>query len=369
MKPKPFKIDIQQSVLDDLQERLARTRWPDEPDGAGWDYGTDLEYMKPLVKYWQQKYDWRKHEAELNSFAQFKATINDVAIHFIHERSKKTDAPALVLTHGWPDSFYRFHKVIPLLTKDFDVVVPSLPGFGFSDRKSLPSTAIADLWAKLMVDVLGYKSFFAAGGDSGSSVTRALAAQHSDIVSAIHLTDVGYPMGQEDPSTFSKAEQEFAKFVQGWQMKEGAYNMVQATKPQSIAFSLNDSPVGLAAWIISMIDTGADKDNVEGAFGSKDELLTNIMIYWVTQTAGSAARWYLEDARAAYAPGAPKQEPSTVPASIALFPREAQFPKEWAERSVNVQRFTKMPKGGHFAALEVPEEYAKDVRESFAELA
>src|SRR5215213_9769250 len=168
MKPKPFKIDIQQSVLDDLQARLARTRWPDEPEGVGWDYGTDLEYMKPLVNYWQHKYDWRKHEAELNSFAQFKATIDDVAIHFIHERSKKPDAPALVLTHGWPDSFYRFHKVIPLLTKDFDVIVPSLPGFGFSDRKSLPSTAIADLWAKLMVDVLGYKSFFAAGGDSGS---------------------------------------------------------------------------------------------------------------------------------------------------------------------------------------------------------
>jgi pimeloyl-ACP methyl ester carboxylesterase len=372
----PFKIEIQQTVLEDLRVRLERTRWPDEVEGAGWSMGTNLGYMKELVDYWQTKYDWRKHEAMLNELPQFKADIDGVNVHFVHAKGTGKNSTPIILTHGWPDSFYRFHKIIPMLVDpkkyggkaedSFDVVVPSLPGFGFSERKAMSTSAVADLWAKLMTDVLGYKRFAAGGGDGGSIVSKALALQHPDLVSAIHLTDVGYPTGQEDFSTMTEAEQQFAKFIQGWWFSEGAYSMVHATKPQSLAFELNDSPVGLGAWMLSMIKTGADGDKVEEAFGSRDELLTNIMIYWVTQTAGSSARMALEEARAAYIQqGGPKR--SEVPAGILLFPREAQFPREWAERSLNVQRFTKMPEGGHFAPLEVPDLFVQDLREFFSQ--
>jgi epoxide hydrolase len=380
MAVQPFRISVPKKVLDDLHARLARTRFPDEVEEAGWDYGTNLGYMKELVDYWQNKYDWRKHEAEINSFTQFKAKVDDVDVHFIHERSKNPNAKPVILTHGWPDSFYRFHKIIPMLTDpekyggkaedSFDVIVPSIPGFGFSDRKAMTSSAVADLWVKLM-NALGYKHFTAAGGDAGAIVTKCLASTYPKEVTAVHLTDVGYPTGQEDVSTMSKAEQAFAGAIKAWWMKEGAFNMIQSTKPQTLAYALNDSPAGLAAWIISMIKSGADGDKVDQAFGGRDALLTNIMIYWVTQTIGSSIRRYAEEAKAAFGEGggAPKAaQPSKVPAAVALFPRESQFPREWAERSLNVKRFTKMPQGGHFAALEVPDVYARDLRESFGEL-
>ena len=246
----------------------------------------------------------------------------------------------------------------------FDVVVPSLPGFGFSERKSMSSGAVADLWARLMTETLGYERFFAAGGDIGSGVTKELALRYPERVRAIHLTDVGYPTGQEPD--LSEEEQQFAQFIQGWWFTEGAYSMLQMTKPQSLAFSLNNSPAGWAAWVLSFIDTGADGDDVETAFGGRDQLLTNLMIYWVTQTAGSAARMYLEDARAGWSQeGGHAELRSSVPAGIALFPREAQFPRAWAERSLNVQHFEKMPRGGHFAALEEPELFVQDLRAFF----
>ena len=377
MAATPYKISVPDSVLDDLQERLARTRWPDEVENSGWSMGTNLAYTRELAGYWQREYDWRKQEAELNKLAQYKVEIDGVSVHYVHERSKGPNPTPIILTHGWPDSFYRFHKVIPMLTDpasyggnaedSFDVVVPSVPGFGFSDRKAMTSSAVADLWAKLMTEVLGYERFAAAGGDVGTNVTKALARQHPELLTGIHLTDVGYPTGQEDFSTMTEAEREYAGFTQGWWFTQGAYNMMQSTKPQTIAFGLNDSPVGLASWILSFVDTGADNHQVEAAFGGRDDLLTNITIYWATQTAGSAARMYREEARATYAhEGGPQPVGrSEVPASVALFPREGQFPREWAERTLNVQRFTKMPRGGHFAALEEPELYANDLRESF----
>lgn len=379
MATQPFKINVPQAVLDDLKERLANTRWPDEAEGAGWSMGTSLEYMKELVPYWQSKYDWRKHEAELNRFKQFKADVDGVNIHFIHEKGKGPNPMPIILTHGWPDSFYRFHKIIPMLTDpekyggkaedSFDVVVPSVPGFGFSDRKAMSNSAVADLWAKLMTG-LGYERFAAAGGDVGSIVTLALSRQHPERVIGIHLTDAGYPTGQEE--NLSEAEGEFAKFIQGWWFSEGAYAMLQSTKPQTIAFGLNDSPVGLAAWILSFGSTGAGAktlDNgVEAAFGGREDLLTNIMIYWVTQTAGSAARTYREEAVASWGSGGGKKDRSDVPTAFALFPREAQTPRDWVARQTNLQRYTKMPEGGHFAALEVPELFVQDLREFFREL-
>jgi pimeloyl-ACP methyl ester carboxylesterase len=367
MRATPFKIDVADSVLDDLRVRLERTRWADDVENAGWQYGTSADYLRTLCQHWGHNYDWRKHEARLNAFANFKVDIDGVGIHFIHQKSQRAGAPALLLTHGWPDSFHRFHQVIPLLTDTFEVVVPSLPGFGFSDRQSMPSTAVADRWAKLMTDVLGYRRFFAAGGDLGTLVTKALALQHPELLAAIHLTDVGYPSGQEDQKTMTQAEREFLGVVQAWLFREGAYAMLHTSKPQSLSIALNDSPAGLASWIVSFTKTTADGSKVDEAFGGRDELLTNITIYWVTQTAGSAARMYLEEARASWSGGGPKPpQRSKVPAYISLYPREAQFPREWAERTLTVARFTRMPTGGHFAALEMPEVYAKDLKESFA---
>lgn len=372
---KPFKINVEQAVLDDLKKRLTQTRWPDADESAGWGQGTNKAYLQQLVNYWLTTYDWRKQEALLNGYPQFTVEIDGITIHFFHIKGKGKNAKPLILTHGWPDSFYRFHKIIPLLTdpaahggnaeQSFDLIIPSIPGFGFSERKPQNSATVADLWKKLMTDVLGYKTFLAAGGDVGSSVTKSLALRHPKEVEAIHLTDVGYPTGQEDFSTMTKEEQEFAGFVQGWWFKEGAYAMVQMTKPQSLAYAFNDSPTGWAAWVLSFGSAGAPPEVIEKAFGGRDELLTNIMIYWVTQTIGSAARMYLIDAQAQYGDPTILTGKSTPPAGISLFPREAQFPQSWAERSVNVVSYKKVVKGGHFAALEEPALFAEELRTFF----
>lgn len=390
---KPFAINVPQATLDDLSVRLANTRWPDEAPGAGWSMGTSLEYLKTLTDYWRHSYNWREHETALNALPQFKTDVGGTEIHFVHVKGRGPNPTPLLLTHGWPDSFYRFHKVIPRLTDPaahggkaedaFDVVVPSVPGFGFSERKAMSSSAVADLWAGLMTE-LGYKRFAAAGGDVGSGVTLALLGQHPKRLIGIHLTDAGYPTGQEE--NLSEAEQAFAGFIQGWWFSEGAYAMLQSTKPQSLAFGLNDSPVGLAAWILSFANTGADAHDVEGAFGGRDELLTNVMLYWLTETAASSARTYLADAQTSWgdessgwddakageganvrADGGSQPAPhGDVPAAFALFPREAPTPREWAARQTNLQRYTVMPRGGHFAALEEPDLFTEDLRAFFA---
>jgi len=371
----PFKIEIQESVLTDLQARLKQTRWTDEPANAGWKYGTNPAYLRELVDYWQKKYDWRKQEAELNKFPQFKTTIDGITIHFVYVKGKGKNPKPLLLTHGWPDSFYRFHKVIPMLTEpagqeqSFDVIIPSIPGFGFSDRVAVSSDKTAELFAKLMTEVLGYQTFYAAGGDMGSPITKSLANQHPEMVKAIHLTDVGYPTGQEDWSTMSQPEQEFGKYIQQWWYTEGAYNMIQSTKPQTLGYGLNESPVGLASWIVEKFNSWSDsKGNIENSF-TKDELLTNIMIYWVTQTINTSIRTYAEDGAAAWSGGLKSAQRVSVPTGVCVFPGEAPMPKEWAERMVNVKSFHKAEKGGHFAAMEVPEIWVNDLRTFFTSAA
>ena len=362
-----FHVTVPQKVLDDLKYRLQNTRWPGEAQGSGWNFGTSEAYLQSLVNYWQTAYDWRKQESLLNKYPQYIADVNGVKIHFQYIKGKSKNAKPLILTHGWPDSYYRFHKIIPLLTEgeqSFDLVIPSIPGFGFSDKTSLSSEAVADLWKVLMTENLGYEKFYAAGGDVGMGVTKALASKYPTIVAGVHFTDVGYPMGQEDAATMTEAEKQFAQFVQQWWYAEGAYAMVQATKPQSLAYGLNDSPVALAGWILSMVNAGATPDIIEQAFGGRDELLTNIMIYWVTQTAGTSVRMYKAEAMVQWS-GAPPLQKSNVPAGVAVFPREAQFPKEWAERFVHVVSFRKMKAGGHFAALEVPAVFAEELRSFF----
>lgn len=335
----PFTIDVPQSVLDDLKERLARTRWTDEPKDAGWSYGTDPAYLRRLADHWQHGYDWRKQEKLLNSFPQYKVEIEGVGIHFIHVKGKGAGARPLILTHEWPDSFQRFYKVIPLLTGEAGGQEAGGTGAGGQD----------------------------AGGDY--AVTTALAITYPDRVKGLYLTDTGYPNGTEPWEQYTPAEQVFGQQIQRWFFAEGAFNMIQSTKPQTLGYALNDSPVGLASWIVekfySWSDTQGDPEN---SF-SKDELLTNIMIYWVTGTINTSIRRYAVDTRAMYAQGFPAPvKPVKTPTAVAIFPADSDTPREWAERRTNLRYYSKMQRGGRFAALEVPESYAGFLREATVEL-
>jgi pimeloyl-ACP methyl ester carboxylesterase len=372
----PFAIEISDAVLGDLRERLSRTRWPDEVPGSVWDYGTNLGYLKDLVAYWRDTFDWRAQERRLNELAQFRTDIDGSLIHFIHIRGKGPAPFPLVLTHGWPSSFFEHTKLIPLLTDPvahggdaadaFDVVVPSMPGFGFSGRPTerFVSTRVADLWAELM-HALGYDRFGAHGGDIGGGVTARLGQFHPDVVAGIHVTNVYGSIRTDDPPA-SEAERRHLEQQARWERDEGAYEDLQATRPQTLAYGLNDSPAGLAAWIIEKYRAWSDSDgDLERTF-TKDELLTNITIYWATETIASSFRPYW-DAR--HNPDPRPWIPITVPCAVALFPRDLEHPpREFAERSYNVQRWTEMPRGGHFAALEEPQLVATDIREFFREL-
>lgn len=380
MSAQAFQVHIPQQVLDDLRERLARTRWADEVVGVGWDYGTNQGYLRGLVDYWQNGFDWRAQEAKLNQFAHFRATIDGVGIHFIHERGKGPNPLPIVLTHGWPDSFYRMLKLIPLLTDPaghggdpadvFDVVVPSLPGFGFSDPLAgarYDRGRVADLWATLMTDVLGYRRFAAHGGDIGRGVTEQLAFKHAAALVGIHVTDVPYTrMFAAPPEDLSEAEQQYLEAGRRWQRQEGGYAAMQGTKPQTLAYGLNDSPAGLAAWIVEKFRSWSDCDgDVEKRF-TKDELLTNITLYWVTGTIGSSFRPYAEGRPE---PAGDAEQRTSVPIGVAIFPKDiVPAPRDYGERVFNVQRWTEMPRGGHFAAMEEPELLAEDLRAFFRTL-
>ncbi len=380
MSVKPFTVHLPQTALADLRERLRNPRWPDEVDGADWNYGTNLGYLKDLVAYWRDTFDWRAQEAAINGLAHFRAEIDGFGLHFIHERGKGRSPLPLLLTHGWPDSFLRMMKIIPLLTDPaahggasddaFDVVVPSMPGYGFSDRPSesgCTSTRIAGLFAQLMTKGLGYDRFAAHGGDWGSGVTEELARDHAASLVGIHLTDVPYThLFTVSPDELSEPERRFLESGKKWQMEEGAYAMIQGTKPQTLAYGLNDSPVGLAAWIIEKFRTWSDcGGNVEARF-SKDELLSNITLYWATETINSSIRLYYEDQHHPRKDGDTRIE---VPTGVTIFPKDlVRAPREFGERFFNVQRWTKMPRGGHFAALEEPELLAEDIRAFFRPL-
>ena len=377
MDIQPFTVKIPQATLDDLQERLARTRWPDEIEGAGWDYGSSLPYMKELVDYWQTGFDWRAQEELINTFAHFRTRLDGLDIHFIHERGRGADPIPLVITHGWPGSFFEMLKLIPLLTDpgrhgadpshSFDVVVPSLPGYGFSDRpteRGMAERPIARLWARLMTERLGYARFGAHGGDWGAGVTACLGLAYPDRLTGIHVTALESPYIGEGERELSEAERSFLEVTEAWNGAEYGYGHIQRTKPQTLAYGLNDSPAGLAAWIVEKFRSWSDCDgDVQRRF-TKDELLTNATIYWATQTINSSMRLYYE---AEHNPGLFKQgERITVPCAVALFPKDIdQPPREWAERAYNVQRWTRMPRGGHFPAMEEPELLAQDLRAFF----
>ena len=263
-----FSIQINQEVLDNLNYRLDHFRWPDQIKDSGWERGTDIDYLRSLVSYWRNKYDWRKEESELNRLSQFHCDVDGIDIHFVHERGKGPNPMPIILTHGWPDSFIRYKKIIPMLTDParyggdpddtFDVIVPSVPGFGFSGhlvQGGVNNNRISELWAKLMTEKLGYSKFAAGGGDVGSGVTRYLALNHPDLLMGIHLTDIGILrnlLTAQDQTGLSEEELLYKKTAQDWLAQEAGYISIQSTKPQTLAYSLSDSPVGLAAWIIDI---------------------------------------------------------------------------------------------------------------------
>lgn len=347
-------------------QKLQLLRWPDEVQHAGWEYGTNLSYMQELTAYWQRQYNWRQQEAALNRFPHFKTNIDGKDIHFIYARGKGAHPVPIIITHGWPGSFYELLKIVPLLTQDtdlcFDVIIPSIPGFGFSTRPQEPGWTLektAHLWHKLMTAVLGYSRYAASGTDFGSGITRYLALHYPQQLIGIYLSYVGFPDFNADQDNLTAAEQAYLKERQQWMMREGGYAMIQSTKPQTLSYALNDSPPGLAAWLIEKFQSLSDcNGNIETRF-TKDELLTNIMIYWVTQTIPSSIRTYYENAR--IPPPLKKGERIEVPAGISLF-KGNKPPIEWVQRSLNVQHWTDMPRGGHFAAMEEPELLAADMQ-------
>jgi pimeloyl-ACP methyl ester carboxylesterase len=382
MPVQPFKIEVSDEVLDDLKARLERTRWPDELPGTNWDYGANQDYIKELVEYWRTKFDWRAQEELINSFSHFKTEVDGLGIHFIHEKGQGPNPMPLVVTHGWPGTFFEMHKIIPMLSDPashggdpadaFDVVAPSMPGYGFSDhatQRGLDVLSIGDMWAKLMSENLGYERFGAQGGDWGASVTAKLGFSHSDKVVGIHSTSVTRPTPYLGPGSreLNEAEKGLLQQREDWTAAEGGYSHIQATKPQTLSYGLNDSPAGLAAWIVEKYRTWSDcGGDVEKRF-TKDELLTTVTIYWVTQSIGSSAKLYYETLRKPW--NLEKDERIQVPCGIAVFPAEISVPtREWAERSYNVQQWTVMPSGGHFAALEEPARLVEDVRNFFRPL-
>ena len=371
MNPKQitsFAVNIPQSVLDDLLERLRRTRWPDEVRGAGWDYGTNLSYLKELVSYWISKYDWRNTEKAMNRFPQFTTEIDGLQIHFIHVRGKHAKSSPLILAHGWPSSFYEMHKIIDPLTEHFDVVVPSLPGFGFSERPLSRTTVSVDtIWRKLMTEELRYKKFAVHGVDIGARITSALGRNHADVVTAIHIgsVDLDWPSPMPDEATLSNEEKDFIRRVARWEKEEGAYIEIQATRPQTLAYGLTDSPAGLAAWIVEKFRAWSDcGGDIESRF-SKDELLSTITLYWVTNTINSSNRRYYDKRHQKITPNMMRKV--EVPTGIAMFPGEKELvvPRSWADRAYNITRWTDMPRGGHFPAQEEPELLVKDIRAFF----
>ena len=375
----PFKIHVADSVLADLKQRLARTRLPGEITGSDWDYGTNLAYLKELVAYWQQKFDWRAAERRLNQFDQFTTTIDGLDIHFIHQRSKNPNAMPIAITHGWPGSIVEFTKIIPLLTDPaahggnagdaFHVVAISLPGFGFSGKpaeRGYGPERMAGILAKLMAR-LGYTRYGLQGGDWGSSISRFAAINDASHVVGLHTNFclAGPPPGAKDPNEgVTAAELERTRARQTFFDTERGYFLEQSTKPQTIGYALDDSPAGLAAWIVEKFRAWSDVNgNVEQKF-TKDELLTNIMLYWVTQSGASSARIYYENQRAK-----PPQGRVQVPTACAVFPKEISIaPRRWVEAQYNVTRWTEMPRGGHFAAMEEPTLLAEDIRAFFGTL-
>jgi microsomal epoxide hydrolase len=370
-RPSPFSLTVPDADIADLRERLARTRWPDEPPLEPWSTGTSVGYMRELARYWQSQFDWRQWEAKLNGLRQFTVPIGGIDLHFIHEPGRGPNPMPLLISHGWPGSVFEFHKLIPLLAEHFTVVAPSLPGYGLSfkpGQRRFSVEDIAGLYATLMTDVLGYRRFGAQGGDWGAFVASVLGHRFPERLTGIHLNLLAVrrdPKMVENPTPEEKTFlAELAHFLK----EETGYQWIQGTKPQTLAFGLSDSPAGLAAWIVEKFRTWTDcGGNPENAV-SRDEMLANISLYWFTGAIGASFWPYYARMHAPW----PIPEGATVdvPTGYAEFPREILHPpRSLAERTyTDIRRWSVMGKGGHFAALEQPEALAREVVEFFRAL-
>ena len=386
MSYEPYSISIPEADIADLRQRLQRTRLAPEFANDAWAYGTNGKYLAELLRYWASDYDWRRHERAINAYANFKTTIEGIPIHFIHEKGKGPKPIPLVLSHGWPWTFWDWHKVIGPLTDPaahggdpadaFDVVVPSLPGYGFSNP--LETTGInfwrtADLWVSLMRDVLGYDKFAAGGGDWGALVTNQLGHKYAEHLIGVYVhlmvpLDVfNAPLPGMDE--YAPEEAAWRDRSQNFFARESGYSALQSTKPQTIAFALNDSPAGLASWIVEKRRTWSDcEGDVERRF-SKDELLTTLSIYWFTQSYGTSARYYYECVNNPWQAVHSGTPVVRAPTGIGVFQQEVVLmPRRWAERYYNLQHWTLMKSGGHFAPMEEPQALVEDIRKFYRTL-
>jgi pimeloyl-ACP methyl ester carboxylesterase len=379
--PQPFQLHVPDETLRDLRERLARVRWPDEPPAPPWSTGSSVAYLQDLVAYWRDGFDWRAQEAALNSFRQFKVPLGGIDLHFIHEEGKGPNPIPLLLSHGWPGSIVEFLKVLPMLTDParfgadpsdaFTVVAPSLPGYALSfapGQKRFGVVAIAELFANLMTDVLGYRRFATQGGDWGAAITSQLAYQFPERLIGIHLNFLAVRRDPKMLENGTAEEKAFLGQLEHFLGEESGYQWIQGTKPTTLAFGLTDSPAGLAAWIVEKFYTWTDcDDNVETAV-TRDEMLTDIMLYWATGAIGSSF-WPYYDRRHSTWP-IPEGARIETPTGYTEFPKEIlRPPRSFAQRLyANIQRWTVMEKGGHFAALEQPEALAREIRAFFRPL-
>ena len=353
---KQFRIHFDNAQMDNLRRRINAARLPETWNTEGWDLGTDGEYLSSLLNYWSDVYDWSRKEQELNQYPQFTCELDGMIIHYFHIRRSHGGGLPLLLTHGWPDSFLRYAKVFPLLS-NHDLVIPSLPGFAFSTLppKGVMSNAeTAEVWHKLMTEVLGYKEYAASGGDMGRGVTCYLAARHPEEVRGIHLTDVGFASDlMSKPDTeLTPAELTYKRKATEWLRMEGAYINIHSTKPQTLSFALSDSPAGMAAWITEKYHAWS-----EWALLSMDDLCDCLTLYWMTNTACTSIRVYHGNTFTL-----PPLGKISVPTAIAAFPYDVlPAPREWIERNYPVMMYTEMPHGGHFTALEQPELFAENI--------
>lgn len=375
----PFTIQIDEQILSDLRMRIRNTRWPDRAPGAAWGQGTDLEYLKRLLGYWADGFDWRAQERRLNGFKHFRAEVDGIHVHFVHERARSGSGIPLILTHGWPSSFLELLPLVPLLTDPkasgidgpaFDLVIPSLPGYGFSERPAQANyRTVARLWHQLMRD-LGYERYGAGGGDFGAGVATFMALDDPAPLIGVHLSNLEIsPFTGDGSRPLSEGERAYIARRRQWDDAERGYSSIQSTKPQTLGYALNDSPAGLAAWIVekwrSWSDCGGDLD---GRF-SPDELLTMVTLYWVTRTITTSMRDYFDNRwhGAAIGPHDFVRVPTAIANFASQFVFEGEPPREWAERLYDVRRWTPMPSGGHFAPAEEPERLARDIAAFFAE--
>ena len=374
----PFRIEASDAELEDLKRRLAATRWPDKETVSDWSQGIPLAYVQEICEYWANEYDWRAREAHLNEFAQFKTEIDGLGIHFVHVKSPEPDALPLIITHGWPGSIVEFHKVIGPLTDPvahggdaadaFHVVCPSLPGYGFSDKPAVEGYGvekIADTWGALMVR-LGYDRYVAQGGDWGSIVTSQIGLRDTEHCAAIHMN---MPIVAPDPETMSDLtplEQSALAGIQHYEQKDSGYSKQQSTRPQTLGYGLADSPSGQAAWVIEKFWSWMDCEGHPENVLTRDELLDNVMMYWLPDAAASSARLYWQS----FGGNSDLMKPVECPTGCSIFPKEIfRSSRRWAEkRFPNLIHWNELDKGGHFAALEVPEVFVAEVRDCFRSL-